>query len=106
VLARLIVERGRIVSGDRLIEDLYADKALAAVQSYVSHLRRELEPNRTARDPARVLVTAPPGYAVRLGPEAVDAWSFEDDVHQAVQMDNPATTHARLSAALARPGVR
>jgi DNA-binding SARP family transcriptional activator/tetratricopeptide (TPR) repeat protein len=106
VLARLIAEHGRVVSADRLIEDLYADeappRALAAVQSYVSHLRRVLEPGRAAHTPARVLITAPPGYAVRLGPETVDAWSFEDDVHQAAVLADPAAAHARLSAALER----
>ena len=105
VLARLIAEHGRVVSADRLIEDLYAEeappKALAAVQSYVSHLRRALEPGRAARAPAGVLVTSPPGYAVRLGREVVDAWSFEDEVHQAAGLDDPAAVHSRLSAALA-----
>jgi len=105
VLARLIAAHGQVVSADRLIEDLYADeappKALAAVQSYISHLRRALEPGRAARSPAGVLVTSPPGYAVRLGREAVDAWSFEDEVHQAAGLDDPAAVHARLSAALA-----
>ena len=46
VLARLIAAQGRTVSADRLIEDLYSDeappRALAALQSYVSHLRRAL----------------------------------------------------------------
>lgn len=105
VLARLIAEHSRVVSADRLIEDLYADeappRALAAVQSYVSHLRRALEPGRAARAPAGVLVTAPPGYAIRLGRDAVDAWSFEDEVHQATGLDDAAAVHARLSAALA-----
>ena len=105
VLARLIAEHGRVVSADRLIEDLYADeappKALAAVQSYVSRLRRALEPGRAARVPAGVLVTSPPGYAVQLRPEMVDAWSFEHDVHEAAGLDDPAAVHARLSSALA-----
>jgi DNA-binding SARP family transcriptional activator len=105
VLARLIAEHGRVVSADRLIEGLYAEeappKALAAVQSYVSHLRRALEPGRAARAPAGVLVTSPPGYAVRLGREVVDAWSFEEEVHQAAELGDPAAVHARLSAALA-----
>lgn len=106
VLARLIAGHGRVVSVGRLIEDLYANeappKALVAVHSYVSHLRRVLEPDRTARAPARVLVTAPPGYAVHLEPDAVDAWSFEDAVHQAARLDDAAAAHARLSAALER----
>jgi DNA-binding SARP family transcriptional activator len=105
VLARLIAEHGRVVSADRLIEDLYADeappRALAAVQSYVSHLRRALEPGRPARAPSGVLVTSPPGYAVQLGQDAVDAWSFEDEIHQAAGLDDPAAVQNRLSSALA-----
>ena len=104
VLARLIAEHGRVVSADRLIEDLYADeappRALAAVQSYVSHLRRALEPGRAAWAPAGVLITSPPGYAVRLGHDMVDAWSFEEQVHQAAGLDDPAAVHSGLSAAL------
>ncbi|MGB6452967.1 MAG: BTAD domain-containing putative transcriptional regulator [Streptosporangiaceae bacterium] len=105
VLARLIAEHGRAVSADRLIEDLYADeappRAIAALQSYVSHLRRALEPGRPARASARVLVTSPPGYAVRLDRDLVDAWSFEEEVQQASALNDPAATHARLSSALA-----
>ena len=105
VLARLIAEHGQVVSADRLIEDLYADegppRALAAVQSYVSHLRRALEPDRAARAPSGVLVTSPPGYAVRLNAAAVDAWSFENEVHQAAVLADPTAVHDRLSAALA-----
>ena len=105
VLARLIAEHSRVVSADRLIEDLYADeappRALAAVQSYVSHLRRVLEPGRAAWAPAGVLITSPPGYAVRLGRDVVDAWSFEEQVHQAAGLDDPAAVHSGLSAALA-----
>jgi DNA-binding SARP family transcriptional activator len=104
VLARLIAGHGAVISADRLIDDLYADeappRALAALQSYVSHLRRALEPGRAPRAPAAVLVTSPPGYAVHLGRDAVDSWSFEDEVHQAAGLDDPAAVHARLSSAL------
>ncbi len=105
VLARLIAARGQVVSADRLIEDLYSDeappRALAAVQSYVSHLRRALEPGRPARGAAGVLVTSPPGYAVRLDREAVDGWRFEDEVYRVAGLDDPAAARDRLSAALA-----
>ncbi len=105
VLARLIAEGGRVVSADLLIEDLYAaeapPRALAALQSYVSHLRRALEPTRGAGARGGVLVTSPPGYALRLGRDAVDAWSFEERVRQAAGLDDPAAVHALLTAALA-----
>jgi DNA-binding SARP family transcriptional activator len=106
VLARLIAACGEVVSADRLIDDLYPGeappKALAGVQSYVSHLRRALEPGRPARSAGGVLVTSAPGYAIRLDAAAVDAWAFEDEVHQTAGLDDPAAVHARLTAALAR----
>jgi DNA-binding SARP family transcriptional activator len=105
VLARLAAERGRVVSADRLIEDMYAGEAppqaLAAVQAHVSHLRRALEPGRSAGSDAQVLVTTPPGYALRIGLDSVDAWRFESQVHVAAAVDDPAAAHAGLSSALA-----
>jgi DNA-binding SARP family transcriptional activator len=81
VLALLLMERGRIVSVDRMIDQLWRGepppRAIASLQAYVSNLRRILEPGRARRAPARILVSAPPGYAVRLPEEAVDAWRFE-----------------------------
>lgn len=77
VLARLAVAGGEVVSTDLLIDDLWRGepppRALGALQVHVSHLRRVLEPGRRPRAPAEVLVSAPPGYALRLPPEALDA---------------------------------
>jgi DNA-binding SARP family transcriptional activator len=106
LLARLVAARGQVVSAGRLVEDIYAGDpppaAHAAVQSYVSRLRRALEPGRAARVPAGVLVTAPPGYALRLADGVVDAWSFAEEASHAAQLADPAAAHACLSAALAR----
>ncbi|MEU1897560.1 BTAD domain-containing putative transcriptional regulator [Nocardiopsis dassonvillei] len=79
VLARLLVAEGRAVPVDRLVDDLWeapAEGSVAAVRTFVSALRRSLEPDRPARQPARLLVTAPPGYALRADPDAVDARRF------------------------------
>ncbi|SEG93457.1 Transcriptional regulatory protein, C terminal [Nonomuraea solani] len=99
VLARLLAAGGQVVPVDRLIDDLYAGevppKALAAVQSYVSNLRRALEPGRSPRAQAGVLVTQPPGYALRLEAGAVDAWRFE------ALAGDPDAGHERLAEALA-----
>ncbi|MGW2218831.1 AfsR/SARP family transcriptional regulator, partial [Nonomuraea sp. NPDC001684] len=77
VLARLVAADGQVVSTDRFIEDLWQGqpppKALAALQVYVSNLRRVLEPDRPPRAPAGVIVSAPPGYRLCLPDEAVDA---------------------------------
>ena len=81
VLALLLMERGRVVSVDRMIDQLWRGepppRAIASLQAYVSNLRRILEPGRARRAQARILVSAPPGYALRLPDEAVDAWRFE-----------------------------
>jgi DNA-binding SARP family transcriptional activator len=82
VLALLLIERGRVVSVDRLIDQLWRreppPRAIASLQAYVSNLRRILEPGRARRAPARILVSEPPGYALRLPADAVDAWRFEE----------------------------
>ncbi|WP_207399495.1 AfsR/SARP family transcriptional regulator, partial [Actinomadura fibrosa] len=87
VLARLVAAQGRMVPADRLVEELWAgtapQRAAAGLQSFVSHLRRALEPGRPPRTPARVLVTEPPGYALRLPPGDVDAWRFDALIDEA-----------------------
>ncbi|MFC0033893.1 BTAD domain-containing putative transcriptional regulator [Micromonospora chaiyaphumensis] len=80
VLARLLVARGRVVPVDRLVGDLWAEPpegAVGALRTFVADLRRALEPDRPPRRPARLLVTAPPGYALAAATDAVDAGRFE-----------------------------
>jgi DNA-binding SARP family transcriptional activator len=81
VLALLLTERGHAVSVDRMIDQLWQGeappRAIASLQSYISNLRRLLEPRRPQRSPSTILISAPPGYAIRLPAEAVDAWEFE-----------------------------
>jgi DNA-binding SARP family transcriptional activator len=81
VLARLLIAHGRVVPVDRLVDDLWGDVppagAVGAIQTFVSALRRALEPDRTPRTPAQLLVTMAPGYALRAAPDDVDAWRFE-----------------------------
>ncbi|MGW1060135.1 BTAD domain-containing putative transcriptional regulator [Micromonospora rubida] len=86
VLARLLVARGRVVPVDRLADDLWATPPhapVAAIRTFVADLRRALEPDRPPRQPARLLVTAAPGYALHPEPDAVDAWRFEAAVDEA-----------------------
>ncbi|MCC3763804.1 winged helix-turn-helix domain-containing protein [Glycomyces sp. TRM65418] len=102
VLARLIAAQGRVVSVDRLVDDLWEEPpagAVGAVRTFVAALRRALEPDRPPRSPARLLVTDGPGYALRT--EAVDARRFE----RAVAESASAASHhafAMLDGALAR----
>ncbi|MGI5415893.1 BTAD domain-containing putative transcriptional regulator [Actinomadura luteofluorescens] len=107
VLARLVAARGRMVPADRLVDDLWAGtappRAAGGLQSFVSHLRRALEPDRPPRTPARVLVTEPPGYALRLPDGAVDAWRFDALIDEAAELAaaDPREARRRAEAALA-----
>jgi DNA-binding SARP family transcriptional activator len=104
VLALLVAARGQVVPVDRMIEDLWRGgppaRALMSLQAYVSNLRRLLEPGRPPRMPARLLVSASPGYALRLPPESVDAWRFEELLDQARSVTVPRVAQARLAEAL------
>ncbi len=105
VLALLVAARGQVVPVDRMVEDLWRGeppvRALASLQAYVSNLRRLLEPGRPPRTPARLLVSAAPGYALRLPPGAVDAWRFEELLEEARALADPRDARARLGEALA-----
>jgi DNA-binding SARP family transcriptional activator len=83
VLAILLLEVGRVVTAERLIELLWGDeatKAHASLQTYVSNLRRALEPGRAARGPSAVIVTEHAGYRLAADRSAVDLHHFEDAV--------------------------
>ena len=81
VFAILVVYLNQVVSIDRLVDELWGESppsaATASLQAYVSNLRRVLEPGRKPRTPAAVLVTEPPGYALRVPPDRLDAVRFE-----------------------------
>ncbi|MEV4564538.1 BTAD domain-containing putative transcriptional regulator [Nonomuraea sp. NPDC049419] len=97
VLARLLVARGRVVPVPWLVGDLWEEPgqgAVGAVQTFVGALRKALEPDRPPRTPSRLLVTSPPGYALRAEPDAVDAWRFESALTDAAS--RPAAEAYRL----------
>jgi len=68
VLTLLLLEAGRVVSLDRLVDALWAGSppptAVASLQNFVAQLRKALGPD--------AIETRPPGYVVRLEPEQLD----------------------------------
>lgn len=84
VLAALVIARDQVVPDDRLAGYVWGDNAPAnpagALQAYVSHLRRALQPEAAARTRDGVLAREAAGYVLRLEPDAVDAWCFEQAV--------------------------
>lgn len=73
LLAVLLVHRGEPVSADRLIEELWGERAPASankiVQGYVSNLRKVLG--------VRLLVTRGRGYCLQTEPGQLDSERFE-----------------------------
>jgi predicted ATPase/DNA-binding SARP family transcriptional activator len=103
LLADLLVHEGRPVSTDRLVEDLWGEQQPAnpagALQVRVSQLRRALrEAEPDAHD---LLVSRPPGYLLRVEPEAVDARRFASLAERARASEDPRVRAGLLADALA-----
>ena len=82
VLALLLLEANRVVSMDRLAEEVWGGHPpegwATTLQTYVFHLRRALEPDRARGVAGEVLVTRGPGYLLRVSREHLDAARFQD----------------------------
>ena len=76
LLAVLLLHANEVVSSDRLIDEVWGDRAPATapkiVQGYVSQLRKVL----SHEGGGSVLVTKPPGYVLRLEPGQLDVEHF------------------------------
>ncbi|MDR7327405.1 MULTISPECIES: AfsR/SARP family transcriptional regulator [Catenuloplanes] len=87
VLGHLVVHAGQLVTTDALIAEVWADAppatAANTLQTYVSQLRRLLEPGRAAGERPRVLRTVPGGYLLDLPPDQPDSRRFEEAVRRA-----------------------
>ncbi|MFW5473055.1 BTAD domain-containing putative transcriptional regulator [Knoellia sp. CPCC 206450] len=84
LLAALALDLGPVVSADRLVALMWGDEAppgaYGTLHSYVSGLRRLLEPGLAARAKPTVLLTSDEGYRLALPRDAVDATAFADEV--------------------------
>ena len=73
LLALLLVHANRVLSRDRLIDELWGDHppktAVQSLQVYVSRLRKLLPPD--------TLLTRPPGYLLAVAPDELDLSCFE-----------------------------
>jgi DNA-binding SARP family transcriptional activator len=108
VVAHLALEAGHVVSVERLIDRLWGDDPprtpLGTLQSYVSRLRRALEPRRPTGAAPELLVSEAPGYVLRVDPEQVDVHRFRSlvlDARRVTDAGDHVGALARLDAALA-----
>ena len=94
LLALLLIDAGRVVPADRLIDDLWGEhppgNPANALQARVSQLRRALGPGAVAH--------RTPGYVLDVPPDALDAAEFERLTRAAG--DDPGQAAALLTRAL------
>ena len=98
VMACLVVHAGQPLSTDRLVEELWGDRASGGagrtVQTYVSQLRRLL------RDEPANLTSRPGGYVLEVEAADIDASRFERGVTAAIAEPDAARRLAAIDEAL------
>ena len=86
-LAQLVLAEGAPLRADRLIEGIWGDsppdRAEVSLQSYISGLRKALEPDRKPRSPSTVLLTHGTGYSLPTTPDQVDLRRLTTDLASA-----------------------
>lgn len=99
LLALLLAEPGRVISRDRMVDELWQGDpppgAEGTLRVYVSRLRSALGDSS--------LDSRPPGYVLDIDPELVDACRFERlcrEGHEALARGAPGSARDRLGAAL------
>jgi DNA-binding SARP family transcriptional activator/tetratricopeptide (TPR) repeat protein len=84
LVARMLVDRGLVISVDRLVDSLWTDHegngTEIALRSTISRLRKRV---RDADATGQLITTRPPGYVLDLPASAIDASRFEQLVSEA-----------------------
>ena len=100
LLALLLLHANRVLSRDRLIDELWGDQppatSVQSLQVYVSRLRKLLPPD--------TLLTRPPGYLLEIAPDELDLRRFEQllaEGHEALAQGDPERAGRVLLEALA-----
>ncbi|MEV0090290.1 BTAD domain-containing putative transcriptional regulator [Streptomyces sp. NPDC050738] len=108
LLAVLLLSEGRPVSLAKLLDALWGEqlptRAVGILRTYVSRLRALLEPDRTPRAPATVLVSEGGGYALRLPAAALDTTVLDARLRTAADLrarGEIAAAHRELEQSLA-----
>src|SRR5829696_9991754 len=90
ILARLLVDPGRAVSGDALIEAAWGEvpreSAARSLSVRIANLRGFLEPDRPRGAPPLLLQRDRSGYRLDIEPEQVDAYRFEQGIRHAATL--------------------
>ncbi|MFF0147706.1 putative ATPase [Amycolatopsis sulphurea] len=107
VFAVLALANGRSVSREELIDAVWGDAPPASAQgsiyTYISGLRRVLEPDRAKGTGSRLLASVGSGYTLRIDPANVDVHRFESLREQAQRLfaeGRPSAAREQLDEAL------
>jgi WD40 repeat protein/DNA-binding SARP family transcriptional activator len=107
ILADLVAHAGHVVSVDDLIEDVWGEQpprtAEKTLGSYVSRLRRALEPGRPAGSTSDLITTRGGGYLLEVEENEVDAARFErlaEEGRRLLHSARPKDADAALEEAL------
>ena len=86
VLARLLLSPGQVVSMDQLCESVWDGDSPArpevAIRSYISNLRRSIEPDRNRGDRRSCIESVAPGYRLLVEADQIDFVRFEEEVRR------------------------
>ncbi|WP_344564574.1 AfsR/SARP family transcriptional regulator [Streptomyces axinellae] len=90
VLAALLLRRGRPATIGELIDAIWGDEppagAVTVLRTYISRLRKVLEPGREGGAAPQVIVSVPDGYRIHLSEDALDLSVFERRVAEAKKL--------------------
>jgi DNA-binding SARP family transcriptional activator len=81
-LAILLLDANRVVSVERLADDLYAG---APPVTAVTQVQRQVSELRKAVGSTSLIETRPPGYLIRLAPDQLDLYRFERLAEQSAE---------------------
>lgn len=90
VLVALLLRRGRPLTLGELVDAVWGEEppaaAVSVLRTYVSRLRKILEPERDPAEAPRVIVSVGDGYLVRVAEDALDLAGFERQVEEAKKL--------------------
>ena len=90
VLARLLLTPRHVVSLDQFVDSIWdsriPNRPDVAIRSYISNLRRLIEPDRKQRGHDSILTSASAGYRLDVEPSQIDWVRFETAVNNARAM--------------------
>ncbi|HVR32554.1 MAG TPA: AfsR/SARP family transcriptional regulator, partial [Acidimicrobiia bacterium] len=96
LLGILLLNAGRVISTDRLIDELWGEEppptATTALQGLVSRLRKALQPSDDGMP--SVIQTHPPGYLLAIEPHQLDSKRFRRALKEAA--DRPALQRSEI----------